>query len=150
MNIYIASDHAGFKLKQYIYDTLNTPNKTNEKQYTPNDIGCYTEESCDYPDFAHLLAKQMGSNSGIGILICGSGQGMAMTANKHSYIRACVAWEPEIAKLSREHNDANVLCLPARFMTNETAMLCVNTFLDTKCSQQSRHCRRIEKIKKVE
>lgn len=141
MNVYIGSDHAGFELKEYIFTQL-------KEIYNGdiNDMGCYTTDSCDYPEIAHLVSKQVKNDQGLGILICGAAQGMAMTANKHKCVRACVAWNPEISKLSKQHNNANVLCLPARFIDNETALSCVTTFLKTICSSEPRHIRRINKI----
>jgi len=127
MIISIASDHAGFELKEEIINYLKS------LKLSPVDFGCHSKESCDYPDFAHKLA--LGLKSQVcqkGILICGSGQGVAMSANKHQHIRAAVCWNTEIAKLSRQHNDSNVLCLPARFLNVEEAIEIVNAFLETE------------------
>jgi len=127
MIISIASDHAGFELKEEIINYLKS------LKLSPVDFGCHSKEKCDYPDFAHKLA--LGLKSQVcqkGILICGSGQGVAMSANKHQHIRAAVCWNTEIAKLSRQHNDSNVLCLPARFLNVEEAIEIVNAFLETE------------------
>ncbi len=140
MIISIASDHAGFELKEEVIQYLKSV------KLSPVDFGCHSLESCDYPDFAHKLA--LGLQSQVcqkGILICGSGQGVAMSANKHQHVRAAVCWNEEIAKLARQHNDANVLCLPARFVSKELAIEIVKTFLETEF-EGGRHERRRDKI----
>lgn len=136
----IGADHAGFVLKGKIITFLQT------KGYQVVDFGCFSEESIDYPDFAHPVAEKVLQNKDmIGILICGSGNGINMTANKHKGIRGALCWNPEIAKLARQHNDANILSLPARFISDEEALAIVKTFLDT-AFEGGRHQRRIDKI----
>ena len=135
----IASDHAGFELKKFLIESLN-------QQFTFEDLGTYSEESVDYPDFAHkeacLIENQTYQK---GILICGSGNGIAMTANKHPPVRAALCWNSEIAKLARLHNDANILVLPGRFIDFEEAKQCVNVFFTTDF-EGGRHLHRVEKI----
>ena len=122
----LASDHAGFALKQHVKEYLS------EKGIEFHDYGTYSEESCDYPDFAHALAKGMEAGEcEKGIAICGSGEGINMTLNKHQSIRAALCWIPEIAHLARQHNDANVLVMPGRFITNEEADAIMNEYLST-------------------
>lgn len=136
----IGADHAGFVLKEKIITFLQA------KGYQVVDYGCFSEESIDYPDFAHPVAEKVLQNKDmIGILICGSGNGINMTANKHKGIRGALCWNPEIAKLARQHNDANILSLPARFISDEEALAIVKTFLDT-AFEGGRHQRRIDKI----
>ncbi len=138
--IAIGGDHAGFILKQLLIDELL------KKGHEVKDFGAYSELSVDYPDFAHPVASavELGEYE-VGILVCGSAQGVAITANKHQGIRAAVVWEVDIAQLSRQHNNANVLCLPARFVSNETAEACVNAFLVT-AFEGGRHQNRVNKI----
>lgn len=144
--IVFGSDHAGYKLKNQMINYA----KDNVSFIELEDVGCYAEESCDYPDFAHSVARKVGTNPGaIGILVCGTGEGMAMTANKYADIRAGVAWNPEIATAIREHNNANVLCLPARHINLETAIKILVAFLETSPSEEQRHHRRINKINKI-
>lgn len=146
MNIVIGSDHAGLELKNKLIAYLKTKNVIGIIE----DVGCYSNASCDYPNFAHALSKNLFDGPyHFGILICGTGQGMAMTANKYNHIRAGVCWSPEIAKLTREHNNANVLCLPARFLNVDDAFEIVNTFLSTKFSEEERHNRRVQKINSI-
>ena len=136
----IASDHAGFALKQHVKDYL----KAHRIKF--HDYGTYSEESCDYPDFGHALAK--GIEEGEcekGIAICGSGEGISMTLNKHQDIRAALCWIPEIAHLARQHNDANVLVMPGRFITNEEADAIMDEYLSTDF-EGGRHARRVAKI----
>ena len=136
----LASDHAGFELKQYVKQYLE------EQGITYKDYGTYTAESCDYPDFAHALAKGMETGEvERGIAICGSGEGISMTLNKHQHIRAALVWMPEIAKMTRMHNDANVLVMPGRYISCDTAREIMNQFLNTPF-EGGRHVRRIEKI----
>lgn len=136
----LASDHAGFEMKQYVKQYLD------EKQMEYKDYGTYSEESCDYPDFAHALAKGMEEGEvAQGIAICGSGEGISMTLNKHQSIRAALVWTPEIAKMTRLHNDANVLCMPGRYIDCETAKEIMDNFFNT-AFEGGRHIRRIEKI----
>ena len=136
----LASDHAGFELKQFVKQYLE------EKGYEYKDYGTYSEASCDYPDFGHALAK--GIEAGEcekGIAICGSGEGISMTLNKHQGIRAALCWIPEIAHLARQHNDANVLVMPGRFITNEEADAIMDEYLSTDF-EGGRHARRVAKI----
>lgn len=136
----LASDHAGFALKEYVKTFLT------EHGLEYKDYGTYSEASCDYPDFAHALANGMAAGEcERGIAICGSGEGISMTLNKHQHIRAALVWTPEIAGLTRQHNDANVLVMPGRFITNETAAEIMGLFLNTPF-EGGRHIRRIEKI----
>ena len=136
----LASDHAGFALKQFVKEYLN------EKGLEYKDYGTHSEESCDYPDFGHALARGIENGEVFpGIAICGSGEGIAMTLNKHQSIRAGLAWIPEIAHLVRQHNDANVLVMPGRFISKETARQIMDEFLSTEF-EGGRHQRRVEKI----
>ena len=136
----LASDHAGYELKQYVKQYLE------EQGITYKDYGTYTAESCDYPAFAHALAKGMETGEvERGIAICGSGEGISMTLNKHQHIRAALVWVPEIAKMTRMHNDANVLVMPGRYISCDTAREIMNQFLNTPF-EGGRHIRRIEKI----
>lgn len=140
MLIPIGSDHAGFALKTKIISYLK------EKGYQIDDKGCYSEDSIDYADYAHPVASLVENNKGMkGILLCGSGNGINMTANKHQGVRSALCWSVEIAKLAREHNDANILTLPARFLTEEEALLIVDVFFLTEF-EGGRHQKRIEKI----
>ena len=136
----LASDHAGFELKQFVRQYLD------DKGLEYKDYGTYSEASCDYPDFGHALAK--GIEEGEcekGIAICGSGEGISMTLNKHQGIRAALCWIPEIAHLARQHNDANVLVMPGRFITNEEAAAIMDEYLATDF-EGGRHARRVAKI----
>lgn len=136
----LASDHAGFVLKQFVKQYLE------EKGLEWKDYGTYSEESCDYPDFAHALANGMANGEcERGIAICGSGEGISMTLNKHQHIRAALVWIPEIAHLCRQHNDANVLVMPGRFISEETARAIMDEYFSTPF-EGGRHIRRIEKI----
>ena len=138
--IVIASDHAGYNLKEKIIRYL-----INEK-YQVKDVGANSEESVDYPDFGHLLAREIEKgNFDIGISLCGSGNGINMTVNKHNDIRSALCWNEEISRLARAHNKANVCSLPARFINYETSILIVKTFLETEFDG-GRHERRIKKI----
>ncbi len=136
----IGSDHAGFELKESILAMLKG------KGFSVKNFGTYTADSVDYPDFVHPLAAEVQENKlDFGIVICGSGQGVCMTANKYPGVRAALSWNNEIASLTRQHNDANVICLPARFVSNELAQEMTLTFLDTPF-EGGRHQRRVEKI----
>ena len=138
--VLLASDHAGFKLKNKIKLFLI------KKGNTVLDLGTKNTNSVDYPDYAHLLSKKMKSDRNqAGILICGSGIGMAMTANKHKNIRAALCYDIKSAKLSRQHNNANVITMGARLIKTSTAIKCVSTFLKTKFDG-GRHLKRLKKI----
>lgn len=139
-NIAIGADHAGFEYKNLIYNYLIS------KGFEVKDFGTNSADSVDYPDFAHPVANAVETGEfDRGILVCGSGQGVCITANKHQGIRAALAWEPEIAKLSREHNNVNILCLPARFISEKTAFECVDIFLETQF-EGGRHQNRVGKM----
>lgn len=139
MKIIIASDHAGYELKESIIRHF-----ANEFEW--ENMGTYSSESVDYPDFAHPLAKKISNGENkYGILICGTGNGIGMTANKHANVRAALCWNVDIAALARQHNDANILVLPARFITEEDAFKVVETFFSTEF-EGGRHQRRVEKI----
>lgn len=138
--IAIGSDHAGFACKQTIISWLKA------EGYQVTDVGAYNTESVDYPDFAHPVAQAVETAAASkGILICGSGNGVCITANKHAGIRAALCWNDELAALARQHNDANVLCIPARFVEENTALSMTRTFLSTEF-EGGRHVRRVEKI----
>ena len=140
IKIAVASDHAGFERKQAVLKYLQ------ERGIEYKDFGAYTAESSDYPDFAHPLADAVGKGEfNEGITLCGSGNGINMTANKHQGIRSAICWMPEIARLARQHNDANVCALPARYITDEEAVEIVKTFLETDF-EGGRHQNRINKI----
>lgn len=139
-SIGIACDHAGYDLKEFLVGYLSS------KGYEVTDFGTDSDASVDYPDFAHPLAEAVQSGQlpqGIGI--CGSGEGMSMTLNKHRGIRAGLCWKPEIAELIRQHNNANILVLPARFISNDEALAIVDKYLSTQF-EGGRHERRIAKI----
>lgn len=136
----LCSDHAGYATKQAVIAYLE------QAGIAYKDFGTYSEESCDYPDFAHKCAEAVESGECYpGIGICGTGEGVCMTLNKHQGIRAGLCWKPEIAALTREHNDANVLVMPGRFISNEEALEITKTFLSTEFAG-GRHQRRIDKI----
>jgi ribose 5-phosphate isomerase B len=138
--ICIAADHAGYELKEFLVGYLSA------HDFEVFDFGCYSEESCDYPDVGHPLGEAVSKGEfERGISVCGSGVGISIVVNKHRGVRGALCWEPEIAKLCRQHNDANVLCLPARFMDNETAVRCLENFLTTEF-EGGRHQKRVEKI----
>ncbi len=133
-------DHAGYELKNKIKALLG------EKGYKVRDFGTHSEDSCDYPDFAHPCAAAVERGEcAAAIAMCGTGNGIAITLNKHQGIRAALCWAPEIARLAREHNDANVLVLPARVIDPEVAVTVVETYLAT-AFEGGRHERRIAKI----
>ena len=138
--LYISSDHAGYKLKEEI-------KKKFKNKYNFQDLGTNNSKvSVNYPDYAHKLCKKIVNNSkNIGILICGSGMGMSMAANRHKKIRAAICYSVKNTKLSRLHNNANVITLGARLINKNTAMKCINTFLKTKF-EGGRHLKRIKKI----
>jgi ribose 5-phosphate isomerase B len=138
--IVIGSDHAGFEYKEAIKNYLEKNN------IHIVDVGTYSTDSCDYPDYAHAAANEIETgNATFGILICGSANGVAITANKHQKIRAALCWQNEIASLARQHNDANVISIPARFVTIDEAVEMVHTFLTTDF-EGGRHQKRVEKI----
>jgi ribose 5-phosphate isomerase B len=136
--IHIGSDHAGFALKERMKQVLGN-------EYSVKDYGPSSADSVDYPDYAHPVAKAVETEGGLGILICGSANGVAMTANKYAHIRAAICWLPEIAALARLHNDANIVCIPARFVTEQDAEQIVDVFLTTSF-EGGRHENRVKKI----
>lgn len=139
----IASDHAGFELKERLRATLA------EMGYSVQDIGTHSTASTDYSDYAHPLAQEVSSGQAErGILLCGTGLGMSYVANRYPGVRAAVAWTPEIAALARKHNDANVLVLPARFVSDEDAIEIMRAWLNTEF-EGGRHTRRVEKIERI-
>ena len=136
----LASDHAGYALKQFVKEYLA------EKGYAYKDFGTDSEASCDYADYAHLLAQAVEDGECYpGIAICGSGEGISMTLNKHQGVRAALCWNAEIAHLARQHNDANVLVMPGRFISTEEADMILTEFFSTKFDG-GRHQNRIDKI----
>lgn len=140
VTIGIASDHAGFELKEFLKPYLKS------MRYEIIDFGTHSADSMDYPDTAHPLAKALERGEvEYGIAICGSGNGIAMTLNKHQGIRAALCWNPELGALARQHNDANVLSLPARFISQEMALEIVKSFLSAEF-EGGRHKRRVDKI----
>lgn len=140
MNLSIGSDHAGYALKSALIPWLESLG------YNVTDKGCHSEDSIDYPDYGHPVASDVESNTAnVGILICGSGNGISMTANKHQGIRCALCWTPEISALARQHNDANIVALPARFIDLATAKQIIETFLTTTF-EGGRHANRVAKI----
>ena len=138
LKIAIGADHAGFDYKQGIIDAL----AANEIK----DFGTYSSDSVDYPDFAHPVASGVESGEfDFGVLICGSGNGVAMTANKHQGIRAAICWNEELAERARSHNNANILCIPARYISPEEAKKIVEVFFSTEF-EGGRHANRVDKI----
>lgn len=136
----IGADHAGYDLKEKLIAYLTA------KGFDLKDFGCYSNESVDYPDFAHPVASMVEENKGMkGILICGSGNGINMTANKHKGIRSALCWMPEIAELARLHNNANIIVLPARFISTEEAYEIIDVFFNTEF-EGGRHQNRVDKI----
>lgn len=139
-SIVVGSDHAGFTLKEAIQERLR------ELGIRVEDVGPYNEDSVDYPDFVHPVASAVEAGKHpLGIVICGSGQGAAITANKHQGIRCALCWTPEIGALARQHNNANVLALAARFTTTEEALTILDAFLNAEF-EGGRHARRVDKI----
>ncbi len=139
MKISIGNDHAGVDYKKYIIEKL-------KKDFTIINHGTNDEESVDYPDFAHPVSSDVNiGTSNLGILICGSGNGVAMTANKYKKVRAALCWDEEIASLAKNHNNANVVCIPARFVSKEKALDIVTKFIETEF-EGGRHERRVNKI----
>ena len=140
MKIAIGSDHAGFDYKEHLRQ------KFTEQGFELTDFGAYSTDSADYPDFAHPVAQSVeDGKADFGILVCGSGNGVCITANKHKGVRAALCWNNDLAALARQHNNANVICIPARFVDMETAVSMAQTFLRTKF-EGGRHQRRVEKI----
>ncbi len=140
IKIAIGADHAGFEYKELLKEMLTAAT------YEVKDFGTYSASSVDYPDFAHLVAEAVESEEyQFGILVCGSANGVAITANKHQHIRAAICWEKELAELARQHNNANIICIPARFVSEELAIDMVKTFLNT-AFEGGRHGTRVGKI----
>ncbi len=140
MNFALGSDHAGYELKEKIKVILK------EKNLGYEDFGPFSEESVDYPDYGHKVGEAVDSaKNDMGIVICGSGNGINMTVNKYKGVRSALCWTNEICELARQHNNANVLAIPARFISEELALEIVNTFIDTKF-EGGRHERRVNKI----
>ena len=138
MKISIGNDHAGVDYKKFIIENL--------KNHSVINHGTDDVNSVDYPDFAHPVSLDVeNKTSEIGILICGSGNGVAMTANKHKKVRAALCWSEEIAKLAKQHNNANIVCIPARFISKEEALQIVKSFINTDF-EGGRHKRRVNKI----
>lgn len=137
--IHIGADHAGFELKTKVIEKLKA------EGYEVVDHGTHSLDSVDYPDYAHPTASAVEQEQGQGILICGSANGVAITANKHQGIRAAICWSVEISQLARQHNDANILCIPARFVSEQEAMNIVDAFYSTDF-EGGRHQNRVNKI----
>lgn len=141
LKIMLGSDHAGFHMKQALKEWMIA------KGYEVEDFGVLSDSPADYPDIAHPVAERVSDDpTCMGVLLCGSGNGVAITANKHADIRAAICWNDELASLARLHNDANILCIPARFVTNETAMSMTDRFLNTTF-EGGRHQRRVDKMR---
>lgn len=140
IRVAIGGDHAGFEYKTILKEYLG------ENGFEVNDFGPFSSESTDYPDYVHPLCKAIeAGEADFGVLICGSANGVAITANKHQKIRAAICWQNELAALARQHNDANVICLPARFISSYNAQKMVEIFLSTEF-EGGRHARRVNKI----
>jgi len=140
MKIAIGSDHAGFAYKETLKESLS------KMGHDVKDFGTHSSASSDYADFAHPVSESVESKQySFGILVCGSANGVAITANKHAGIRAAICWNEELAQLARAHNDANIVCLPARFITNKDALVIVEKFLATSF-EGGRHATRVSKI----
>lgn len=140
MTITLGADHAGYKHKEAVKKHLV------EKGYLVLDKGTHSEESVDYPDFIHPVARAIqDGDAALGIIFCGSGNGVAMTANKHQHIRAAVSWNEELAALARQHNDANVLSIPTRYVSEDAAVNMADAFLNSSF-EGGRHQRRVDKI----
>lgn len=138
--ICLGCDHAGFKLKEEVKRKLSLSGEE------VKDFGTNSTDSVDYPDFVHPVAEFIGENKGsVGILICGSANGVAMAANKHEGVRAAVCWSKEVTELARKHNDANILCLPARFISSDDASAMIELFMSTPF-EGGRHEKRVKKI----
>ena len=139
MKITIGCDHAGVEYKSKIVDFLE------KEKHEVLDVGTHGKESVDYPDYAHLVAEEVLAGADYGVLICGSGNGVSMAANKHEGVRAALCWSEEITKLARQHNDANIISIPARFLSLEESIQLIKTFL-TEPFEGGRHLRRVQKI----
>lgn len=139
MKVIIGSDHAGFEMKEALKQWLHLQSVILE------DVGCHSDKSVDYPDYAHVVAQKVESEDSVGILLCGSANGVCMAANKHKGIRAALCWNREIALLARQHNDANIVCIPARFISIDEAKSVVEAFLNTSF-EGGRHQNRVNKI----
>nr|WP_319509557.1 ribose 5-phosphate isomerase B [uncultured Draconibacterium sp.] len=140
MKIAIANDHAGYEMKIILLKWLE------EQGYETKNFGSDSAQSVDYPDYVHPLANSVEKGEfKLGVLVCGSGQGVSFTANKHQGIRAALCWKPEIAKLAREHNNANILCLPGRFLNKNEGIEILKTFLTSKF-EGGRHQNRLCKV----
>lgn len=140
MKVILAGDHAGISYKKAIFEHLLS------KGYVVEDQGAFSEESCDYPDFIHPASEKLEQGSfDFGVFFCGSANGVAITANKHSGIRAAICWNNELAELARLHNNANVICIPCRFVSIESTIEMVDLFMQTKF-EGGRHERRVNKI----
>jgi ribose 5-phosphate isomerase B len=139
MKITIGCDHAGVEYKSKIVEFLE------KEKHEVLDVGTFSKESVDYPDYAHLVAEEVLAGADYGVLICGSGNGVSMAANKHEYVRAALCWSEEITKLARQHNDANIISIPARFLSLKESIQLIKTFL-TEPFEGGRHLRRVEKI----
>ena len=138
--IAIGADHAGFEYKSVLTEILK------EEELEVKDFGTYSADSVDYPDFAHPVSESVEKGESVcGVLICGSANGVAITANKHQGIRAAICWKDEIAQLARQHNNANIICIPARFVSKEEAKQMLRTFLATSF-EGGRHENRVKKI----
>ena len=136
----MACDHAGYELKEYLKDLLT------KRGYTVSDFGTNSPESMDYPDTAHPLASAVENGDvDFGVSMCGSGNGITMTLNKHQGVRAALCWQPEIAALAKQHNNANILSMPARFISKEEAVAILDAYLNAEF-EGGRHQRRIDKI----
>lgn len=142
--VILGSDHAGYDLKELIKEFLA------EEKIDFYDVGCYSKESCDYPDYARLVAKELKMNDDdvMGIVICGSGNGINMAMNRFKGIRSALCWKPELAELARKHNNANVMALPSRFIEATSAIQCVKKFLTTEF-EGGRHLNRINKLEEL-
>ena len=140
MKIAMASDHAGYALKLQVKAWLEAQGAD------VHDFGCYSSESCDYPDYAHPCAAAVeNAEADFGVILCGTGNGISMTANKHQGVRAALCWDVPLAELARQHNNANILALPARFISEELALKITEAFFRTDF-EGGRHERRVQKI----
>jgi ribose 5-phosphate isomerase B len=143
VRIAAGADHAGFEVKEAVVKALR------EKGYDVKDFGTFSPDSVDYPDFAHAVANAVENKQAVfGVLACGSANGVAIAANRHHGVRAAIAWRDDVASLARKHNDANIICFPARFISMAEANQFVHTFLNT-AFEGGRHERRVEKIELV-